>query len=130
MNRDELIKLVKDGKRVVVMLNDAKVVSAKKELKPINTWHCATLYKFVVKDPVFGTVFFSGFSEKLIEIFGKGYGDIKVSLKVTVTGVGKASDRFPEPMLFAKPNLKRGDPLIIDCPVDATQEGSDLSINV
>lgn len=130
MNRTELIDNVKSGRRVTIMLNGAEVVSAKKDLKPINHYKCATLYKIVVKDPIYGAIFFSGFSDKLLEMFGSSYNSAKVSLKVTVTGVGEASDRFPDPILFAKPHLKKGDPLVVDFPIDTTQESSDLSVNV
>lgn len=128
MNRNELIDTVQNGRQVVIMLDGAEVVSAKKQLKPINHYSVATLYKIIVKDPTFGVIYFSGFSAKLLEMFS--HNSVKVSLKVTVTGVGEPSDRYPEPILFAKPHLKKGDPLVIDMPIDTTEQGYDLSINV
>jgi hypothetical protein len=130
MNRTELIDNVKSGRRVTIMLNGAEVVSAKKDLKPINHYTCATLYKIVVKDPIYGAIFFSGFSEKMLEMFSSGYNAAQVSLKVTVTGVGESSDRYPDPILFAKPHLKKGDPLVVDFPIDTTSQDHDLSVNV
>lgn len=129
MNRNELVEFVEQGRRVTIMLDRAEVVSFKKELKPINHYKCATLYKIVVKDPTFGTIYFGGFSDRLLELASHRYGTL-VSLKVTVTGIGTATERYPEPMLFAKPHLKKGDPLVVDFPVDATNEGFDLSVNV
>lgn len=130
MNRTELIENVNNGRRVTIMLSGAEVVSAKKELKPINHYRCATLYKIVVKDPTYGAIYFGGFSDKLLELFSSGYNTARVSLKVTVTGVGESSDRYPDPILFAKPHLKKGDPLVVDFAIDATESDHALSINV
>lgn len=129
MNRDELIELIREGRRVVVMLDKAEVVMAKSHLMPVKNT-TANLAKIIVKDPVFGSIYFSGFSGKLFEMFSRNGTNAQVSLKVTVTGIGDANDRYPEPILFAKPHLKKGDPLSIDFPVDATQPDSDLSVNV
>lgn len=131
MNRDEVIKLVKEGKRVVIMLDAADVVMCKSTPMPLkNMSGAAPLAKIIVKDPKFGSVYFSGFSNKLFDMFTKDGINAQVSLKVTVTGVGDPNEKYPEPMLFAKPHLKKGDPLVIDRPVDATGTDDDLSINV
>lgn len=130
MNRSELIDNINEGRRVTIMLDGAEIISARKELKPLSHYQCANLYKFVVKDPQYGTIYFGGFSEKLREVFLTVHTGTKVSLKVTVTGVGNPTERFPDPILFAKPHLKKGDPLVVDVPVDTTQEGFDLSVNV
>lgn len=130
MNREDVMKMVKDGKRVVIMLNKAEVVMSRSTPMVVKGVTSAMLAKIIVKDPVFGTVYFSGFSQKLFDMFEKGGINAQVSLKVTVTGIGDATDKYPDPILFAKPHLKKGDPLVIDFPVDATQMDSDLPINV
>jgi hypothetical protein len=131
MNRDEVMKLVKEGKRVVIMLDRADVVMCKSTPMLIRgQMRSAMLAKLIVKDSNFGTVYFSGFSEKLFDMFTKDGVNAQVSLKVTVTGVGDPNEKYPEPMLFAKPHLKKGDPLVVDFPVDATKSDDDLPINV
>lgn len=131
MNREELIKLIKEGKRVVIMLERAEVVMCRSTPMPLkNMKGAAPLAKIIVKDPKFGTIYFSGFSDKLFQMFTKDGINAQVSLKVTVTGVGDPTEKYPDVMLFAKPNLKKGDPLDIDFAVDATKADDDLSINV
>lgn len=130
MNREDVMNMVKDGKRVVIMLNKAEVVMSRSTPMVVKGVTSAMLAKIIVKDPVFGTVYFSGFSQKLFDMFEKDGINAQVSLKVTVTGVGDATDKYPDPILFAKPHLKKGDPLEIDFPVDATRMDSDLPINV
>lgn len=130
MNREDVMKMVKDGKRVVIMLNKAEVVMSRSTPMVVKGVTSAMLAKIIVKDPVFGTVYFSGFSQKLFDMFEKDGINAQVSLKVTVTGMGDATDKYPDPILFAKPHLKKGDPLEIDFPVDATRMDSDLPINV
>lgn len=130
MNRDDLIKMIKEGKRVVIMLNKADVVMSRSHPMALKNNQVADLAKIVVKDPIFGAVYFSGFSEKLFKMFARDGINAQVSLKVIVTGMGQPTDKYPEPMLFATPHLKKGDPLEIDFPVDATQMDSDLPVNV
>lgn len=123
MNRSQLIDSLKRGHTVVVNLQNASVVFCKSELRPINHYRASRLTKIIVNDPVYGSIFFSGFSAKLDAI---SRGD-KISLKVTVTGVGDPSDKYPEPILFAKPATRRADSIAINTPV-ATD--SDLTVNV
>jgi len=104
MNRTELMELVKSGKMVTIMLNDAKVVSLKDEWKVCKNT-TALLTKIVVVDPLLGAIYFSGFSEKLRRV---EYGSL-ISLKVTVTGMGDATEKYPDPILFAKPHLRGSD---------------------
>lgn len=130
MNRTDLMQMVKEGKRVVIMLNKADVVMSRSTPMPVKGVSSAMLAKIIVKDPVFGAVYFSGFSQKLFDMFEKDGINAQVSLKVTVTGIGQPTEKYPEPMLFAKPHLKKGDPLMIDFPIDATGMDSDLPINV
>lgn len=130
MNREDLVKMIQEGKRVVIMLNKAEVVMSRSTPMPVKGVTSAMLAKIIVKDPIFGTVYFSGFSQKLFDMFEKDGINAQVSLKVTVTGSGQPTEKYPEPMLFAKPHLKKGDPLMIDFPIDATRMDSDLPINV
>lgn len=96
-----------------MQLTDAKVVSSKRDVRPISHYRAGTIYKIVVVDPVFGSVFFSSFSDKLAAL---SVGE-QVSLKVTVTGVGDPSERYPEPILFAKPITRQRDAVTIARPV-------------
>ena len=121
--RNELIELIKSGKTVTINLNKAEVVFSKRDLKPINHYCVANLYKFIVKDPVFGSIFFSGFSSKLADL---NLGDM-ISLKVTVTGVGDPSERYPDPIVFAKPHTRKGDSITVDKPIVFEP---DLTVNV
>ena len=113
MNKNQVIDLINSGKTVTVQLTGAEVVSVKQDYKPINRFYTGTLYKIVVKDPVLGAVYFGTFSDRLR---GVDRGD-KISLKVTLTGIGEASERFPDPILFAKPFTRKGDAVAIDRPV-------------
>ena len=130
MNREDVMNAVKEGKRVIIMLNKAEVVMSRSMPMAVKGVASANLAKIIVKDPVFGTVYFSGFSQKLFDMFEKDGINAQVSLKVTVTGMGDATDKYPDPILFAKPHLKKGDPLVIDFPVDGTKMDSELPINV
>lgn len=123
MNRSELIELVRKGRTVVINLQDAEVVSCRSEYKALNHWNSALLHKIVVKDPVYGAIFFSSFSQKIRD-FEKGD---KVSLKVTVTGVGDANGRYPDPILFARAATRKADSVAITKPIVVE---SDLSVNV
>jgi hypothetical protein len=120
MNRQELIDNVTSGRQVTIQLTDAEVVSTKRDLRRVNHYRAANLYKVVVVDPVFGSVFFSSFSDKIGDI-NRGE---KVSLKVTVTGVGEPSERYPDPILFAKPLTRQRDAVTIARPV--VEYASDL----
>lgn len=123
MNRTELIALVKSGKTVTVALDNASVVSIRRELRPINHYRCASMYKVVVKDPTFGAIYFSTFSAKFDDV---NYGDT-ISLKVNVTGVGDATERYPDPILFSRANTRKGDSLSIAKPAMIE---NDLTVNV
>lgn len=146
MNRPELMELVKNGKKVTLMLTDAKVVSVKtdwkvckqttapianassgfyNDLKP-QYGHTAQLFKIVVVDPVLGAIYFSGFSEKLSRV---EYGSL-ISLKVTVTGMGDATAKYPDPILFAKPHLRGSDTITSKPAADALAGDVDISVNV
>lgn len=120
MNREQIIATIKSGNTVTIQLSGAKVVSTKRDIRPIGQYRAGTIYKIVVVDPVLGSVFFSSFSDKLADI---NLGE-QVSLKVTVTGVGDPSERYPEPILFAKPLTRQRDAITIARPV--VEYASDL----
>lgn len=125
MNRSELMELVKSGKMVTIMLNDAKVVSLKDEWKVCKNT-TALLTKIVVVDPLLGAIYFSGFSEKLRRV---EYGSL-ISLKVTVTGMGDATEKYPDPILFAKPHLRGSDTITSKPAADTLAGDVDISVNV
>lgn len=125
MNRTELMELVKSGKMVTIMLNDAKVVSLKDEWKVCKNT-TALLTKIVVVDPLLGAIYFSGFSEKLRRV---EYGSL-ISLKVTVTGMGDATEKYPDPILFAKPHLRGSDTITSKPAADTLAGDVDISVNV
>ncbi len=141
MMRSELIDVVKSGRTVTIMLTDAEVISVKDGVYfPQNynfryrrSWYgrssasssfSGTSYlKVVVKDPELGVLFFKSYSNKLADLCK---GD-KVSLKITVTGVGDATERYPDPILFAKTHTRKGDSVAIAKPIVAEP---DLTVNV
>lgn len=123
MNRTELMELLKQGKSVTLMLTDAKIVSLKDEWKVCKNT-TALLIKVVAVDPVLGAVYLSGFSEKLRKL---EFGSL-ISLKVTVTGMGDATEKYPDPILFAKPHV-RGSDTVVSKP-DPTVFKSDVDITV
>ena len=125
ISRQQMLDYLKQGREVTVELTNAQVVSVKSELRPISHYRCATLTKIIVRDEVLGSIYFGGLSDKLRSI---NYGN-KVSLKVKVTGVGDATERYPDPILFAKPLTRKGDSVKVEAPPADTQE-NDLSINV
>jgi hypothetical protein len=51
----------------------------------------------------------------------------KISLKVMISGIGDVSERYPDPILFAKACTKRGDSVTVLPPV---ADENDLSVNV
>lgn len=125
ISRKQMLDYLKNGREVTIELTNAQVVSVRSELRPISHYRCATLTKVIVRDEVLGSIYFGGFSDKLRYI---NYGD-KVSLKVKVTGVGDATEKYPDPILFAKPLTRKGDSVKVDARPANTEE-NDLSINV
>jgi hypothetical protein len=113
MNRTQLIECIKNGRQVTLQLTDAEVVSIKLDYKPVNAYRVCQMYKLVVKDPLLGAVYFSSFSDKFSDISKSD----KISLKVTVTGIGDASEKYPDPILFAKALTRKGDAVTIARPV-------------
>ena len=125
LDRAKLLDLLKAGKQVTVDLVDAEVVFAKAEMRPICHYKVGTLMKIIVRDEKLGSIYFGGFSDKLR---GINRGD-RISLKVKVTGIGDASEKYPDPILFSKPLTRKGDSVKVGTPETDTS-GNDLSINV
>jgi hypothetical protein len=129
IDKNEIMQMVKDGKRVAVMLSDAKVVSVKREARVVGRGRVAnaTLFKIVAVDENLGPVFLSSFSDKLSDIdFGQ-----MISLKVTITGVGDASEKYPDPILFSKPHIRGRDPITVrDADTTEIEADVDLTVNV
>lgn len=124
MKKNEILDALKNGKTVTVNVTAAKIVWRDDVLKPINHYRSALLTKIIIADDDLGSIFFSGFSDK-IACLRRGE---KVSLKLTVTGVGQPSDRYPDPILFAKAHTRKNDAVTVV--LDQPAEDSDLSINV
>lgn len=120
ITRDKLIEYINNGQEVTIQLVDAEIVSLKEVFVQGNArragprWYIPSkTTRIVVKDPVFGTIFFSSFSDK----FNTADRGDKISLKVTVTGIGSATQRYPEPMLFAKALTRQRGAVTIARPV-------------
>lgn len=109
MNADKIRELVGDGRTVVVMLTNATVVSVKSDFLRLRSGHITGVKKFVVKDEILGTIWFSTSSNKLWNMVE---GD-KITCKATLTGMGKPTPRYPDPMMFAKVNARQKE-LMID----------------
>jgi hypothetical protein len=103
MNADKIRELVGSGKTVIVMLTNAKVVSAKRDVIRLKSGYLTGVTKYVVTDENLGTIWFSTSSNKLS---GVSVGDT-ITCKATLTGMGKPTPRFPNPMLFAKINTRQ-----------------------
>lgn len=125
MTRNELLDLVKQGRSVTLMLTDAKIVSIKDEWKVCKNT-TAQLHKIVAVDPTLGAVFFSGFSEKLKSL---DFGAL-ISLKVTVTGMGDATEKYPDPILFARPHIRGKDTITCKPGAEVLTGDVDLTVNV
>lgn len=111
---------------VVYELVDAEVVFAKSILKPLNRYCVVKMNKIIVKDPILGSVFFQSSSEKLQQV---SRGD-KISLSINLTGVGTPSEKYPDPIIFAKASTRKRDCVTIKKSVDAPSVDDDLTVNV
>lgn len=125
LNRAQILDLLKAGKKVTVELTGATVVFSKAEVRPLSHYRVGTLMKIIVRDETLGSIYFGGFSDKLR---GISRGD-KVSLKVTITGIGDASEKYPDPILFAVAQTRGRDSVKVDLP-EIDTSGNDLPINV
>ena len=84
-----------------VSLNNAKVVKrtlAPNLFKKFNEWKNVDIVKVVLLDPKLGATFISGTSTQIHNL----HRDDTVSGEINITGVGDPSEKFPEPILFAK----------------------------
>lgn len=131
MNKSELVNRVQNGNKVIIQLTDAEVVSIKKDhFKTYRSgWAAGSYKKFVVKDPVYGTIWFCSSGD----FFWNLDVDDKISLKVTVSGVGTPSERYPDPILFAKPLRKSKDnpvSVVKGYSSPNVEDSVDLGINV
>lgn len=125
LNRTQILDLLKEGKKVTVELTNAEVVFSKAELRPLSHYKVGTLMKIIVRDENLGSIYFGGFSNKLR---GVSRGD-KVSLKVIITGVGDATEKYPDPILFAVAQTRGRDSVKVGTP-EIDTSGNDLPINV
>lgn len=123
LNRQEVIDHVKNGRTVTLVLDGADVVSIKWVPKPISHYRVATVGKIIVKHPELGTIYFGTYSSKFDNV---RKGD-KISLKVMISGIGDASERYPDPILFAKACTRKGDAVTV---LPTVADDSDLPVNV
>lgn len=114
-------------------LKDAEVISAKVGHFYPTSYHPryrrsygTKFLKVVVKDPEIGVLYFSTYSDKLWSL---EKGD-KVSLKVLINGVGDATDRYPDPILFAKAQTRKRDSVTITKKIADDSAANELPINV
>lgn len=123
LNRQEVIDNLRKGRNVTMILDGAEVLSIKWTPRAISHYRVATVGKIVVKHPELGAIYFGTYSNKFDNV---RKGD-KISLKVMINGIGDASERYPDPILFAKACTRKGDSVTVLPPV---ADGSDLSVNV
>lgn len=109
-------------------LVDAEVLSAKIVDKNLyNSYRRITVTKIVVKDALLGCVFFQTSSDKLFDV---DRGD-KISLSLTLTGVGTPTEKYPDPIIFAKANTRKRDSVVVNKPAaEPSAVGDDLPVNV
>lgn len=101
IDREKVVDIVKAGREVTVLLRNATIVSIKSEYRRFSAYG-STQRKIIVRDPQIGAVWFSSFSGH----FGAAERGDRVTLKVTVTGVGDPSFQYPDPILFAQANTR------------------------
>ena len=123
LNRQEVIEHIKSGRTVTMILESADVLSIKWEPRPVNRYAVATIGKVVVKHPELGTIYFGTYSSKFDTV---RKGD-KISLKVMITGIGDVSQRYPDPILFAKACTRKGDAVTV---LPTVTDETDLNVNV
>ena len=103
-----------------------EIVFAKKYYHIHNGQHIKGI-KIIVKDAVLGSVFFQTFSSRFFDV---EKGD-KISLTLTLTGVGEPREGFPDPIIFAKAQTRKGDSVLIQKLADEPSDNNDdLNVNV
>ena len=102
--KNKLMELLDNNKTITINLKDVEIIFLSEELKQISMSASRAFWmtKIIVKDENLGNIFLSSFSQKF-KTLSKGQ---KISLTVTVTGKGQPSQKYPDPLLFAK--AKRG----------------------
>lgn len=131
MNKSELIERVQNGAKVIVQLKEAEIVSIKKDFFKTSRsgWAGGSYRKFVVNDPVYGSTWFCSSGDQFWDLDVED----KISLKVEVSGVGTPSERYPDPILFAKPLRKSKEntlSVIKGGFANNSQESIDIGINI
>jgi hypothetical protein len=134
LNATELDGLAIRKKTVTYSLVDAEVVFVKsytshlfRDLSRANRGMLLRGVKIIVKDPVLGSVFFQSTSDKFNDV---ERGD-KISLVVTLTGVGTPSEKYPDPIMFAKANTRKRDSVVLTKKdLSAPSADDDISVNV
>lgn len=133
LNNTELDGLAIRKKTVTYSVVDAEVVFAKRytnhlfrNLSRANRGVPLSGIKIIVKDPVLGSLYFQSTSDKLLNIVR---GD-KISLVVSLTGVGTPSEKYPDPIIFAKALTRKRDSVRITSEIAASPSDDDISVNV
>jgi hypothetical protein len=134
LNTTELDGMAIRKKTVEYSLVDAEVVFAKRytnhlfrDLSRANRGRPISGTKIIVKDPVLGSLFFQSTSDKFL---GVERGDT-ISLVVSLTGVGTPSEKYPDPIIFAKALTRKRDSVLISKKDAATAPSDDdISVNV
>lgn len=112
----KLEKLNEFGSTQKVRINRAKVIKATVFSKLINHYKVRDLSKLVLVDDKLGTIFISGFANDLFQNKGTLLSGI-----IELTGVGNATEQYPEPMLFARKVRGKVGTLTVEEPADAKE---------
>lgn len=133
LNNTELDGMSIRKKTIEYSIVDAEVVFAKSYTAGLfragryNRGVMVRGVKVIVKDPVLGSVFFQTTSDKLYSV---ERGD-KISLVLSLTGVGTPSEKYPDPIIFAKALTRKRDSVTISKPdLAAAPSDDDISVNV
>lgn len=133
--KSEIIEILKTPAAGAYMANetvdynlvDAEVVFRKTYMSMVRVRGIAvTGTKIIVKDPVLGSVYFQSTSDKIRAV---GVGD-KISLSLTLTGVGTPSEKYPDPIIFAKANTRKRDSVGIKTTTTEPSAHDDISVNL
>lgn len=133
LNTTELDGMAIRKKTIEYSIVDAEVVFAKSYTAGLfragryNRGVMVRGVKVIVKDPVLGSIFFQTTSDKLYSV---ERGD-RISLVLSLTGVGTPSEKYPDPIIFAKALTRKRDCVHISKPgVAAAPSDDDISVNV
>lgn len=111
MNREQVKDILNKNKSVTLNLENVEIIFVKEELKYSEKSRSRPFWmtKVILKDSELGSVFISSFSNKFRTLH-KGQ---KISLKVTITGIGDANSKYPDPLFFARAELNRGEGIVV-----------------